>query len=98
MAKKAANPYDPTALHASADDQSARNYGENRGGRGGRNNGFVSRGGNSNRGGSSGSRGSHSTNRGDRRGGRQSPGRGRGNRGGRQTQYQPHNTFWQNAN
>nr|GLL35266.1 hypothetical protein D5086_0000195000 [Ipomoea trifida] len=111
MAKKIASPYD-TALHATADEQIAKNFWENQGGRGGRTTGFNSRGGSSFRGGGYGnsssrgggsgnsfSRGGHSINRGSGRGGRQSShGRGRGNRGGRQQQSQPHNPFWQNSN
>nr|GLL31546.1 hypothetical protein D5086_0000195000 [Ipomoea trifida] len=111
MAKKIASPYD-TALHATADEQIAKNFWKNQGGRGGRTSGFNSRGGSSirsggygnssSRGGGSGnsfSRGGHSINRGSGRGGRQSShGRGRGNRGGRQQQSQPHNPFWQNSN
>nr|GMD19320.1 E3 ubiquitin-protein ligase BRE1-like 2 isoform X1 [Ipomoea batatas] len=50
MAKKIASPYD-TALHATADEQIAKNFWENQGGRGGRTSGFNSRGGSSIRGG-----------------------------------------------
>nr|GMD22937.1 retrovirus-related Pol polyprotein from transposon TNT 1-94 [Ipomoea batatas] len=84
MAKKIASPYD-TALHATADEQIAKNFWENQGGRGGRTSGFNSRGGSSIRGGGYGnsssrgggsgnsfSRGGHSINRGSGRGGRQS--------------------------